>query len=88
VKPGGGTWRTDGVAGSPIRRLDGGRIEDRGSHPATDKPPSIVGTPRPQRSRLETGEASWGTAVAASVNTTGWGLLKQPDNQKPGKIRG
>jgi len=28
-KPGVGTWRTDGVAGLPIRRLARGRIEDR-----------------------------------------------------------
>jgi hypothetical protein len=29
AKPGVGTWRTDGIAGSPIRRLGRARIEDR-----------------------------------------------------------
>src|SRR5260370_24306139 len=46
-------------------------------------PPDTAGKPPRWRSRSETDEASWGTAVAPALYTTHCGLLKQPDNQKP-----
>ncbi|MGB8062202.1 MAG: hypothetical protein WCF26_09930, partial [Candidatus Sulfotelmatobacter sp.] len=41
-----------------------------------------VGRLPPWQSRTGIGGASSETAVVARVNTTYWGLLKQPDNQK------
>src|SRR5205814_2073696 len=47
-----------------------------------DKLRDTVGRLPPCQSRTGTGGASSGTAVVAPLNTTYWGLLKQPDNQK------
>src|ERR1039458_10128206 len=44
-------------------------------------PPDTAGKPALWRSRSETGEASWETAVGPPFYATHWGLLKQPDNQ-------
>jgi len=51
--------------------------------PANGTPPDTAGKPPLWRSRSETDEASWETAVGPPLYTTHWGLLKQPDNQKP-----
>src|SRR5208337_620765 len=52
------------------------------NHRASDKPPSTARRPFRWRSRLEIGVASSETTVGAPLNTTYWGLLKQPDKQK------
>jgi len=62
-------------------------IEGKQIHQAIGMPPDTAGRPRPWRSRIETGGASWGTTVAAPLYTTCWGLLKQPDNQKLATFR-
>src|SRR5271166_5506742 len=54
---------------------------------ASDKPPSTARRPFRWRSRLEIGVASSETTVGAPLNTTYWGLLKQPDKQKKSKSR-
>src|SRR5271166_3437086 len=53
---------------------------------ASDKPPSTARRPFRWRSRLEIGVASSETTVGAPLNTTYWGLLKQPDKQKLSRI--
>ena len=83
TKPGAGIWRTGGAFGSPIHTLFRARTADTQSHPASGMPTDTVGMPPPWQSRSETDEASWGTAVGPPSYTTHWGLLKQPDNQKP-----
>ena len=82
TKPGAGIWRTGGAFGSPIHTLFRARTADTQSHPASGMPTDTAGKPPPWRSRSETDEASWGTAVGPPSYTTYWGLLKQPDNQK------
>ena len=82
TKPGDGIWRTGGAFGSPIHTLFCARISDKQSHPANGTPTDTAGKPPLWRSRSETDEASWGTAVGPPLYTTHWGLLKQPDNQK------
>ena len=82
TKPGAGIWRTGGAFGSPIHTLFRARTSDTQSHPASGMPTDTAGKPPPWRSRSETDEASWGTAVGPPSYTTYWGLLKQPDNQK------
>ena len=86
TKPGAGIWRTGGAFGSPIHTLFRARTADTQSHPASGMPTDTAGKPPPWRSRSETDEASWGTAVGPPSYTTYWGLLKQPDNQKPASV--
>src|SRR5271157_3097736 len=88
TRPGSDTCSTDGAVGSPTHRLSYARIADTCTHPATDKLPDIAGRLPPWQSRTETGGAFWGMTVGARLHTTYWGLLKQPDNQKPASIRG
>jgi hypothetical protein len=85
TKLGAGIWRTGGAFGSPIHTLFRARTADTQSHPASGMPTDTAGKPPPWRSRSETDEASWGTAVGPPSYTTHWGLLKQPDNQKLAK---
>jgi hypothetical protein len=82
TKPGAGIWRTGGAFGSPVHTLFCARISDKQSHPANGTPTDTAGKPPLWRSRSETDEAFWGTAVGPPLYTTHRGLLKQPDNQK------
>ena len=82
MKPGAGIWRTGGAFGSPIHTLFRARTADKQSHPANGTPPDTSGKLPLWRSRSETDEASWETAVEPPLYTAHWGLLKQPDNQK------
>jgi len=83
TKPGAGIGRIGDALASPIHTLFRARIADNGTHPANGTPSDTAGKPPRWRSRSETGEASWGTVVEPPLYTTHWGLLKQPDNQKP-----
>ncbi len=87
TKPGAGIWRTGGAFGSPIHTLFRARTADTQSHPASGMPTDTAGKPPLWRSRSETDEASWETAVGPPSYTTHWGLLKQPDNQKAAKSK-
>src|SRR5437870_13669913 len=89
-KPDADNRRTPNAAVAPIRSLAAVHIEDKRSHPASDRQPNTLG--RPLRWRISPGirATSSETADEARAHTTVWGLLKQPYKQKsssPPKFR-
>src|ERR1017187_2451886 len=67
-------------SGSLRPNATGSVLESSEGHPANGTPTDTAGMPPLWRSRSETDEASWGTAVGPPLYTTHWGQLEQPEN--------